>query len=261
MKAIVLIKATPDTETRITVSADGKSIPMNDVKLVINPYDEYAVEESLKFKAKNPGTEVVVMCLGSESARELMLKAMAMGADRATLIDNTGLETADSLTVAKILAAAIKTESADVVFCGKQAIDDDNMHVGVMTAELLGWPHVNNIKKLDQNGPKITVEREIEGGQVEVFEATLPALFGCHKALNTPRYASLPGIMQAKKKPFAKKTPADLGVANAAAGVKVTVAGYTLPPPRAAGKVFAGEPIDAMVDKLVKALREEAKVI
>jgi electron transfer flavoprotein beta subunit len=186
-----------------------------------------------------------------------------MGADRGLLIGDSGLENADSLTIAKILAAAIKAESPDLVLCGKQAIDDDNMHVGVMTAELLGWPHVNVVTKLELSGKTAKVEREVEGGQVEVYEVQLPAVLGAHKSLNTPRYASLPGIMKAKKKPLDLKKPTDLGLdaGQLKSGIHAVVKGYMNPPEKPAGKVLKGEPLEVMVEKVVKLLREEAKVI
>ena len=261
MKILVLIKQTPDTETKIRLSGDGKSIEQGDVKFIINPYDEYAIEEALKLKEKLGSGEVVIASFGGDSAKELIIKALAMGGDRGLLISNAGIESADSLAIAKVLSAAIKSENADAVFCGKQAIDDDNMHVGTMAAELLGWPHVNVVTKFELNGTTARVEREVEGGQVELYDVTLPAVFGAHKSLNTPRYASLPGIMKAKKKPFDTKSPTDLGVDAGTLKAKVTIKGYKYPPEKPKGQVFTGEPIEAMVDKVVKLLREEAKVI
>jgi len=261
MKTLVLIKQTPDTETRIRLSGDGKSIEQGDVKYIINPYDEFAIEEALKLKEKIGTGEVVIASFGGESAKELIVKGLAMGGDRGLLINNAGLENSDSLSTAKVLASAIKAEKADIVFCGKQAIDDDNMHVGTMTAELLGWPHVNVVTKFDLNGTTARVEREVEGGQVEVYDVTLPALFGAHKSLNTPRYASLPGIMKAKKKPFDVKSPADVGADTAALKARSIIKGFKYPPEKPKGKIFAGEPVEAMVEKVVKLLRDEAKVI
>lgn len=263
MKILVLLKQTPDTETKIRLSADGAKIETGDVKYIINPYDEFAIEEALKIKEKAGAGEVVIASVGTDAAKELIIKALAMGADRGLLVSNEGLETADSLAIAKILAAAIKAENADLVFTGKQAIDDDNMHVGVMVAELLGWPHVNVVTKLALNGKSAQVEREVEGGQVEVYDVQLPAVFGAHKSLNTPRYASLPGIMKAKKKPFDLKKPGDIGVDAGALknGIKSVVSGYMNPPEKPAGKIFKGEDVEVMVDKVVKLLREEAKAL
>lgn len=261
MKILVLIKQTPDTETKIRLSADSKSVEQGDVKYIINPYDEFAIEEALKLKEKAGSGEVVIASFGGESTKELIIKGLAMGADRGLLITNSGIENADSLGVAKVLAAAIKLEKADIVFCGKQAIDDDNMHVGTMTAELLGWPHVNVVTKFDLSGTTARVEREVEGGQVEVYDVTLPAVFGAHKSLNTPRYASLPGIMKAKKKPFDVKNLGDLGLDPNTLKARAIAKSYKYPPEKPKGKVFAGEPIEAMVEKVVKLLRDEAKVI
>ena len=261
MKILVLIKQTPDTETKIRLSADNKSIEQGDVKYIINPYDEFAIEEALKLKEKTGSGEVVIASFGGEAAKELVIKGLAMGADRGLLITNNGLENTDSLGVAKVLAAAIKLEKADIVFCGKQAIDDDNMHVGTMAAEILGWPHVNVVTKFELNGTTARVEREVEGGQVEVYDVSLPAVFGAHKSLNTPRYASLPGIMKAKKKPFDVKNPSDLGLDGSALKPRAVAKSFKYPPEKPKGKVFTGEPVEAMVEKVVKLLRDEAKVI
>ena len=261
MKILVLIKQTPDTEAKIRLSSDSKSIEQGDVKFIINPYDEFAIEEALKLKEKLGVGEVVIASYGGDSVKELIVKGLAMGGDRGLLINSTGLDGTDSLGVAKILANAIKSEKADIVFCGKQAIDDDNMHVGTMAAEILGWPHVNVVTKFELTGTTARIEREIEGGTVEVYDVTLPAIFGAHKALNTPRYASLPGIMKAKKKPFDIKTPSEFGVDMGSLKAKSVITGYKFPPEKPKGKVFAGEPVEAMVDKVVKLLREEAKII
>src|SRR5690606_6175716 len=174
------------------ISADGSSIDQGDTKFIINPYDEFAIEEAIKIKEKSGNAEVVIASFGNDSVKELIVKGLAMGGDRGLLISNSGLESADSLTIAKVLAGAIKSENADLVLAGKQAIDDDNMHVPVMVAELLGWPHVNVVTKLEVSGGTAKAEREVEGGQMECYEVQLPAVFGAHKSLNTPRYASLP---------------------------------------------------------------------
>ncbi len=263
MKILVMLKQTPDTETQIVLSSDAKSIDFGQAKFILNPYDEFAIEEALRIQEKTPGTEVVLVCFGPVAAKERIIKGLAMGADRGLLIDNAGLENCDSLVVSKILAAAIKAEKGDLVLGGKQAIDDDNMHVGVMVAEFLGWPHINVVSQVQMSGDKLTIEREIEGGQKEVYETRLPAVLGAHKSLNTPRYASLPGIMKAKKKPLDTKSPKDFGLDSATlqALQGVSIEGYSYPAQKPKGKIFQGEPVEAMVDKLVKLLREEVKVI
>lgn len=262
MKALVIIKKTPDTESKIRLAEDGRSIDHAETKFIINPYDEFAIEEALKLKERT-SCEVVITSFGRSDTKELIIKGLAMGADRGLLITNEGLEHSDSLTSSKVLAAAIKAEAPDIVFCGKQAIDDDNMHIGAMIAEHLSWPHVNVINKLEIDGNTVTCEREIEGGQMEVYELELPAVFGANKALNSPRYASLPGIMKAKRKPFEQKSPSDYGldVANLADNINSVVTSYKYPPEKPAGKLFQGEEVSSMVDKVVNLLREEAKVL
>lgn len=259
MKIVVLIKQTPDTEAKVKISADGKSLDQGETKFIINPYDEFAIEEALKLKEKLGTGEVVIASMGPESSKELLIKGLAMGGDRGLLINNAGFENTDSLTISKTLAAMIKAENANIVFCGKQAIDDDNMHVQTMTAEYLGWPHVNVVSKFELNGTTARVEREVEGGQVEVYDVQLPAVFGAHKSLNTPRYASLPGIMKAKKKPLDVKKPSDFGIAASTA--KAVISSYKYPPEKPKGQLFQGEAVDVMVAKVVKLLREEAKAL
>jgi electron transfer flavoprotein beta subunit len=262
MKILVLLKQTPDTEAKVSPKADGAGLDIAGT-VIINPYDEFAVEEALKVKEKNGTGEVVIVSCGPADIKERMIKALAMGADRGIYIENTGLEDADSLTTAKLIAAAVKAENADLVFTGKQGIDADNMHVGIMVAELLGWPHVNVVNKFELEGKMARVEREVEGGQVEVYQVELPAVIGANKSLNTPRFASLPGIMKAKKKPLDVKKPSDLGfdLGQLKSEIKAHVVTYNKPPQKPAGKVFKGESVEDMVSKVVKLLREEAKVI
>lgn len=263
MKILVLVKQTPDTETKIRIAANGSAIESDGVKFIANPYDDFAVEEALKIKEKGQAQEVVLLCLGDEKAREPLIKGLAMGADRAILVLNDQLQTADSLTVSKILAKVIKEEAPGLVLCGKQAIDDDNMHVGPMVAELLQWPHLNVVTKVEIKDKAARVEREVEGGQVEVYDTTLPCVLGAHKSLNTPRYTALQGIMKAKKKPFDTKKVSDYGLDPAALmkGQKTTLSGFMPPPEKPAGKIFKGDNLEGLVDQVVKLLREEAKVI
>ena len=261
MKIMVLIKKTPDTEAKIELN--GSLLNTKDVKYIVNPYDEFAIEEALKIREQKGSGEVIIASFGSADTRELIVKGLAMGADRGLLIDNAGLEEADSLTIAKILRAAISAEKPDLVLCGKQAIDDDNMHVPLMIAELLGWAHCNVVTKLAVDGQTLQAEREVEGGQVEVYKIALPAVIGAHKSLNTPRYASLPGIMKAKKKPLDTKFVTDFGL-NAESlktGAKIKVTGYRRPAEKPQGKLFKGQDLGQMVKNVVQLLRDEAKVI
>ena len=263
MKIVVLLKQTPDTEAKIAISADGTAIETAGVKTIINPYDEFAIEEALQIKAKNSGAEVIVCSFGRPDAKEQIIKGLAMGADRGMLINGENLSDLDSLGISKVLAAAIKKEDPQIVLCGKQGIDDDNMHVPSMVAELLGWAHVNVVTKLEVSDGKARAEREVEGGQVEVYDVSMPAIFGAHKSLNSPRYASLPGIMKAKKKPLDSITPSDLGLDEAAlkSSTKTRITGFAYPPEKPAGKQFKDEPLEQMVNKVVDLLRDEANVL
>ena len=263
MKALVLVKPTPQTEAKIVAKPDGKGIEYAGVEFVINPYDEFAIEEAVKLKESGKVTEVVLCTFGTPNHKEVILKGLAVGADRAVLVDNQGCENFDSVSIAKVLAGVVKAENPDFVLAGKQAIDDDNMHIHTMVAELLNWPHVNVVAKLDLNGKTAKVEREVEGGQVEVYEVQLPCVLGAHKSLNKPRFAPLPGIMKARKKPFDIKKPADFGVDASAlnAAPKARYTKFQPPPSKPAGKIFKGEPIEAMVNKVVDLLRNEARVI
>ncbi len=257
MKIGVLIKQVPDTETKIRVKADASGIEADGTKYIINPYDEFAVEEALKTKEK-AGGEVVVVSLGPARCVEAIRTALAMGADRGIHIDDAGIP-ADSFVTAKILANACKAENFDAIFCGKQAIDDDAAQVVQMVAEFLNVAQVMIVEKFELNAAKngATVSRRVGGGAKEVYDVAFPAIFGCEKGLNTPRYASLPGIMKAKTKPLAAQKAADL---VGEAKPKTANVNYRLPPERKAGKILQGEPAQ-VAQELVKLLREEAKVI
>lgn len=261
MKILVIIKRTPDTETEIKLTGDGSAIDTANHKYIINPYDEYAIEEALKIKEANDGASVVIATFDQPDAKEVVIKGLAMGADRGLIVDSTDVAGADSLVCAKVLAKMIDKEQPNIVLCGRQAIDDDNMHVGTMLAEILDWPHINVINKLELSGETATVEREIEGGQSEVYEVSLPAIFGANKALNQPRYAALPGIMKAKRKPFDINPAADYlpEVASMAAGTEIL--SFQYPEEKPSGQIFKGEAVSDMVDKLVDKLQKEAKVL
>ncbi len=249
MKIAVCIKRVPDTETRIKIGADGKSIDESGVKFVPNPFDEYAVEEALKLKEQTNG-EVVAVCLGPDASQETLRTALAMGADRGILLKVESLPR-DPLVVARALAAELEQGGYDLVLFGKLAVDDYDQAVGPMVAELLGLPSVSAVTRLEITDGHATAQREVEGA-VEVVEFTLPAIVTAEKGLNEPRYPALRGIMLAKKKPLDIK---DLDLDEG--GIEVLA--LTLPPDRKAGRII-GEGA-AAVPALVEALRNEAKVL
>ncbi len=250
MKIAVCIKRVPDSETRVKIAADGTSLDEAGVKFVMNPYDEFAVEEALRRKEKAGAGEVVVISLGQAAAQETIRTALAMGADRGILLQSDKIP-ADSFETARLIAAELKTGTWDLILLGRMAIDDYNHQVGVIVAELLGLPCVSAVSHLDIEGTKGIAEREIEGG-IEVVEFPLPALLTVDKGLNEPRYPALKGIMAAKKKPL------DVKPVQAGAGA-IDVTALTPPPERKEGKIV-GEGAGA-VGELVRLLREEAKVL
>jgi len=251
LKIAVCIKRVPDTETRIKIAADGKSIDEAGVKFVLNPYDEFAVEEALRLKEKAGAGEVVVVSLGSDAAQETIRTALAMGADRGVLLKATGLSL-DPLVAARALAAELKDGGYDLILFGKLAIDDYSQAVGTMVAELLDLPSVSAVAHLQMANGKGMAEREIEGG-IEEVEFSLPAVITADKGLNEPRYPALKGIMAAKKKPLEVKTPSSDSVGG------IAVLELSLPPPRKEGRIVGEGP--AAVSALLDALRNEAKVL
>lgn len=256
MNIIACVKQVPDTEAQIKVKADGSGIEEGQIKWVMNPYDEFGVEEALKMKEKNGG-DVTVVCVGPARAMETIRTALAMGADKGIHICDPALDNADAFVVANALAAAIKALPHDIVFCGQRAIDDDSAQVGSMLAEALGLPQLTVITKLDFAGSSVKVVRPVEGAQM-VIETPLPCVVTAQKGLNEPRYASLPGIMKAKKKPVDVKKAADLGVATES---KAKVARTVPPPARPPGKIVGGDDPVQKAAELGRLLREEAKAI
>jgi len=251
MKIAVCIKRVPDSETRVKISADGKSIDEAGVKFVMNPYDEFAVEEALRRKEKAGTGEVAVFCLGPAAAQETIRTALATGADRGVLLQIDKPLT-DPLEAAKLLAAELKAGGSwDLILFGRMAIDDYNTQVGTLVAELVGLPCVTAVSHLDIDGTKGVAEREIEGG-IEVVDFSLPAVLTTDKGLNEPRYPALKGIMAAKKKPLEVK-PVQPGPGA------LDVVALTPPPERKEGRIV-GEGAGA-VGELVRLLREEAKVL
>jgi electron transfer flavoprotein beta subunit len=257
------MKQVPDTETLIKIKPDGSGIVTDDIKYVMNPYCEFAVEEALRIKEKFGGVAILVT-MGGARAVEALRTGLAMGADRSIHLNDPAFEGADGYATAKALGEIIKKESFDLILCGKQAVDDDMAQVGPALAEILNLPHATLITKLEllPDKKKAKVEREVDGGR-EVLEVNLPAVFTCQKGLNEPRYASLPGIMKAKKKEVKPINLASLGLPAdqvGAAGSKTKILKYIPPPSRPPGKIVSGEILDA-AKTLVKLLREEAKVI
>ncbi|MFO1519309.1 MAG: electron transfer flavoprotein subunit beta/FixA family protein [bacterium] len=256
MKIAVLLKQVPDTETKIRTKADGSGIETDGIKYIVSPYDEFAIEEAIKTKEKNAGSEVTVISMGPARCVEAIRTALAMGCDKAIHVDDEG-QAADSYVTAKALAKVIQDNAFDVVFTGKQAIDGDAGQVAQAVAEFLGWPQVMILEKIDFVDGKAIATRRVAGGAKEIYDVALPALFGCEKGLNTPRYASLPGIMKAKTKPV---QPLKLSALKGDATPKVAWSNFRLPPEKAPGKILQGEP-EQQVKDLFRLLREEAKVI
>jgi electron transfer flavoprotein beta subunit len=258
MKIAVCVKQVPDTETRIRIAPDGKAIAENDVNWIVSPYDEYAIEEALKIKEAKGG-EVVLVSLGPDRVSSALRNGLAMGADSAVHLKDPLFADLDTLGTAWALAAALKSMAPDLILMGQQGVGGDNSQVPGLVAEILDLPQVTMAVKLEVGEAKATVEREIEGAH-ETWETTLPAVISAQKGLNEPRYASLKGIMAAKKKPVETKDAAALGLKPEDLKPKTRVVKLELPPSRSAVKMIAGDP-DAQVKELVRLLHEEAKVL
>ncbi len=250
MKIAVCVSHVPDTATKIKVGADQKSIDPSGVTYVVNPYDEYAIEEALKMKEKSGGdSEVIAISVGGDPNKETIRKSLAMGVDKGILLKDEN--TRDSFGVAKALAEEIKSLGCELVFCGKQSVDYDNSIVPQITAELLGYSCISVVVSLNIEGKKVTAEREIEGGK-EVVETELPVIIGAQKGLNEPRYASLKGIMASKKKTIEEKPAAPVEQFTEVINMKK-------PPEKQPGRIIGTD--SSAVPELVRLLREEAKVI
>ena len=263
MNILVLVKQVPDTETMIEIAQDQTHIETKNVKWIVNPYDELAVEEALRIKEKQGGGKVTVLSAGTERTVAAIRSALAMGADEGVLIDDPACDESDALSIARILAAGIKAIPFDLIIAGQRAIDDESYQVPSAVAEFLGIPQMNMVIKQEISERKILCEQTVAGGTA-VIEADLPVLFTTQKGLNEPRYASMPNIMKAKKKPLAKKTLADIGISPqevGKAGAKAKVIKLSLPSPRKAGMMIEGETPEQKAAQLVTLLREKAKVI
>ena len=251
MKILVTVKRVPDPETVVKIAPDSVGITTDNVKWVINPFDEIAIEEGLRLKEKVSGTEVVLVSIGLKTAQEQLRTGLAMGADRAILVLSD--QALEPLAVARVLQKLVEQEKPDLVVLGKQAIDDDSNCVGQMLAELLGWPQATFASKVelggDQRSTKVT--REVDGG-LETLATPLPAIVTADLRLNEPRYASLPGIMKARKKELKEIPVADVGVDVTP---KLKIVKLETPPKRTGGRKVGS------VQELVQVLHNEAKVI
>ncbi|MGD8765311.1 MAG: electron transfer flavoprotein subunit beta/FixA family protein [Desulfobacteraceae bacterium] len=262
MEIVVLVKQVPDTESMISIADDGASIKKEDIKWIMNPYDELAVEEALQIRDAQSGT-VTILSMGPPKAIEAIRTALAMGADQGVHINDPAAEGSDALATAKVLSAALKEMPHDLIIAGHRAVDEDNYQVASAVAEYLGIPQISMVVKTELGDGKIKCHRTVEGGSV-VVEASLPAMITTQRGLNEPRYASLPGIMKAKKKPVDEKTVADLGVDLAAVGAenrKVKIKALNFPPQRQAVRMIEGETPSDIAAELVKILHEDTKII
>jgi electron transfer flavoprotein beta subunit len=249
MKLLVPVKRVVDYNVKVRVKADGTGVETANVKMSMNPFDEIAVEEAVRLKEKGVATEIIAVSAGPTACQEQLRTALAMGADRGILVEHDGV--LEPLAVAKLLKAIIAKESPDLVILGKQAIDDDMNATGQMLAALMGWPQGTYASKVELADGGLKVTREVDGG-LERVQLKLPAIVTTDLRLNEPRYASLPNIMKARKKPIETLKPADLGVDVTP---RLQVLKVEEPPKRQAGKKVAS------VAELVDKLRNEAKVI
>jgi electron transfer flavoprotein beta subunit len=255
---LVLVKQVPATESLIAIADDGVSVKTDGVKFVMNPYDELAVEEALQIRQAQGG-EVTIVSVGPAKAAEAIRTGLAMGADKGILVDPGGL-VCDGLATAKILAAAIKPLAYDLIIAGHRAVDDDSFQVATALAELLAIPNISMVIKQEISDGTIRCQCTVEGGTKEVA-APLPALIAAQRGLNDPRYASLPGIMKAKKKPLETKSLADVGLDAADLQPLVKIKALKAPAERKGGRVIEGDSVQAKAAELARLLHEEAKVI
>jgi electron transfer flavoprotein beta subunit len=247
MNILVCISRVPDTATKIFVSPDGKSIDPKGVKFILNPYDEFALEEGLRLKEKNGGT-VTAITVGTAESTEILRTALAMGADSAIMIKS---ENFDSYQVAYNLAEYAKSVTYDIILTGRQSVDYDSLQVPSLMSSMLDIPSISVVSKLNINGNNVLAERDIEGGK-EVVETNLPCLISCQKGLNDPRYPKLPDIMKAKKKPIDEIDAKPIQST-------VQVVSMELPSKERVGKILGDS--DSDINEIVRSLHEDAKVI
>ena len=260
MKLLVCLKQVPDSTMRIKVAPDGKSIVTEGITWSISPYDEYAIEMALERKDADPSTSVSVVTVGPARAKDALRQALAMGADDATFVTGDRAESLGAMAVARALAKVVEQKTPDVVLCGRQASDDDQGFVGPALAQVLGWPHVATITKFAPVPGGVEIWRETEGGH-EVWKASGPVVVTAQKSEKEPRYASLPGIMKAKKKEIPELQLSALGIDLS--GPASEVVKMEPPPQRGGGKILktADGNAAATAAELVRLLREEAKVL
>lgn len=262
MNIIVCVRQTPDTEAKITIGPDAKSVVTDGLKFVMGPYDEYSHEAAVQMKEKLGGT-VTAVSFGPDRVQETLRNCLAIGADEAVHIDAKGVDEDDSLAIATALAAQIKTMPHDLVFTSTKGVDSDRGQVGPMLAELLGVPYAGPASEVEveDGGRSVLVTRDAEGGR-EKIRVQLPAVVSAQKGLREPRYASLMNIMKAKKKPISTKTLADLGLDGSIGGkVKVRTEVMEYPPSRPPGRLVDGGTTEEKVRELVRLLREEARIL
>ncbi|MFZ3172386.1 MAG: electron transfer flavoprotein subunit beta/FixA family protein [Carboxydocellales bacterium] len=261
MQIVVLVKETFDTEAKITLNSNNQ-IESRGINLVVDAYSEFAVEEALRIKERLGSGKVVVLCAGSESSVAALRHCFAMGADEGYLISDPDLTNGDQTTTAKVLAKALDKIPFDLILGGYKSVDNATAQVCQRVSEILGIPEVSVVTKIELEGNKAVVNREIDDG-FEIIEVALPAIFSAQQGLAEPRYPTMKGIMQAKKKPLQKWSLADLGLSAdevGSSGAKVKVISYELPPTRMAGKIIEGETAETSRE-IVQLLRQEAKVI
>lgn len=254
MKVLVPVKRVVDYNVKVRVKSDQTGVELANVKMSMNPFDEIAIEEAVRLKEAGTVTEIIAVTIGPDKAQEQLRTAMAVGADRGILVQTDqpiDLGGVEPLAIAKMLKALVEKESPDLVIMGKQSIDDDSNQTGQMLSALLGWSQGTFASKLELDGGNAKVTREVDGG-LETLSIKLPAIITTDLRLNEPRYAKLPDIMKAKKKPMEVITPDDLGVDTAP---RLSVVKVTEPATRSAG--IKVESVDALIEKL----RDEAKVI
>ena len=262
MNIVICVKQVPDTETKIKVK-DGQ-VDHTETKYVVNPYDEYAIEEGLRIKERLGEGKITLITTGPERAKDALKSGLAVGADEAIHLLDEAFEGSDPYATALVLSRALKKIDCDIIFCGKQGVDEDHAQVGIALAELLDIPHVSVVTKLEiaNDGKSAVAHREVEGGH-DVVETPLPAVITAQKGLNEPRYASIRGIMAVKKKVIPEWAADELGVAEDQVGLeaaKIKCVEVALPPERVAGRVFDEDPVQDAIN-VAHLLRDEAKIL